>query len=232
MTEHDGSRGLRAVKVIPGGCANSGQRSIEGLDGLVIALSRRAPRSPTTRSARCRLPCRFGLTLTGDLRRQRRSRGHPDRAQGGPDGRRSHGTRGAVGRRAREVDQLSGKGTADGDGQRGAFHAIRLARAATRRLSVKFQGCYDGWHAAVALNVISLRVVGQPDRFPREPGGGPKQIVLPFNDSSAAPLFEAQSGDIAAVILEPIPITSGRPPAAGFLETLRSCACAWNGPYL
>jgi len=45
-------------------------------------------------------------------------------------------------------------------GSEATFHALRLSRAVTgRRLVVKFQGCYHGWHDSVSLNVISA-----PDR--------------------------------------------------------------------
>ena len=45
-------------------------------------------------------------------------------------------------------------------GSEATFHALRLSRAVTgRRLVVKFQGCYHGWHDSVSLNVIST-----PDR--------------------------------------------------------------------
>ena len=41
-------------------------------------------------------------------------------------------------------------------GSEATFHALRLARTATgRRHVIKFQGCYHGWHDAVAMNVIS-----------------------------------------------------------------------------
>ena len=48
-------------------------------------------------------------------------------------------------------------------GSEATYHAIRLARAATgRRVIVKFQGCYHGWHDYTAANVIS-----RPDRARR-----------------------------------------------------------------
>ena len=52
---------------------------------------------------------------------------------------------------------------------------MRVARAATgRRHIVKFQGCYHGWHDAVAMNVISpAEHVGQRDPLSQgRPAGG------------------------------------------------------------
>src|SRR5262249_38038250 len=41
-------------------------------------------------------------------------------------------------------------------GSEATYHAIRVSRAATgRRILVKFQGGYHGWHDYVAANVIS-----------------------------------------------------------------------------
>ena len=50
-------------------------------------------------------------------------------------------------------------------GSEATFHALRVARAATgRRHVIKFQGCYHGWHDAVAMNVISpAESVGRQD---------------------------------------------------------------------
>src|SRR5512147_852684 len=41
-------------------------------------------------------------------------------------------------------------------GSEATYQAIRLARAVTgRKKIIKFQGCYHGWHDAVAMNVIT-----------------------------------------------------------------------------
>ena len=56
------------------------------------------------------------------------------------------------------------------------FHAIRLSRTATgRRLIVKFQGCYHGWHDAVAMNVISPRS-GSVRKDPLSRGSCPRSL--------------------------------------------------------
>lgn len=113
-------------------------------------------------------------------------------------------------------------------GSEATFHALRVSRAATgRRLVVKFQGCYHGWHDSVSLNVIS-----RPDRVgardPISTGILPEvldaTLVLPFNDVAALRATFAEHGhDIAAVILEPVPHNVGcLLPDQTFLEALRA----------
>ena len=145
----------RAVRVIPGG-VNSGQRQLQGIADLgVVAASGR--RSPTSAVASTR-------TIT--RRSARRSPGHAD-----------PGVDRAFAETARRID-IMGVGITDLEvelaeklveivpsfervlltltGTEATFHAVRLARAATgRQMLVKFQGCYHGWHDAVAMNVIS-----------------------------------------------------------------------------
>ncbi len=112
-------------------------------------------------------------------------------------------------------------------GSEATFSAIRLARAVTgRRQIVKFQGCYHGWHDAVAMNVISAPdKVGQKD--PLSAGMTPEviddTIVLPFNDVEEATQTLRDRGEqIAAVILEPIPHNIGCVlPRPEFLTCLR-----------
>jgi glutamate-1-semialdehyde-2,1-aminomutase len=113
-------------------------------------------------------------------------------------------------------------------GTEATMQAVRLARAATgRRYLVKFQGCFHGWHDAVARNVIS-----PPDRaYGRDPLSAgilddalDATLVAEFNDlGSVEELFERYPDQIAAVILEPVPHNVGALlPQPGFLEGLRS----------
>jgi glutamate-1-semialdehyde 2,1-aminomutase len=112
-------------------------------------------------------------------------------------------------------------------GSEATFQAIRVSRRATgRKLLVKFQGCYHGWHDYVAANVIS-----RADRMgtidPISTGVLPQALewlaVLPFNDVDALESFMARQGDeVAAVILEPVIHTIGCVPAsAEFVAALR-----------
>jgi glutamate-1-semialdehyde 2,1-aminomutase len=117
-------------------------------------------------------------------------------------------------------------------GSEATFHAIRVARAATgRRLLVKFQGCYHGWHDYVAANVITA-----PERLgtldPSSAGVLPQALewlrVLPFNDVAAFDALMAHEGhDVAAVILEPVIHTIGCVlPTPEFLGALRRTTSA------
>ena len=101
---------------------------------------------------------------------------------------------------------------------------------------MKFQGCYHGWHDAVAMNVIS-----SPDRLGRKDPISDgilrevldSTIVVPFNDSEAVErTFESYEGRLAAVILEPLVHTIGCIlPLPGFLRRLREL-CTAHGTVL
>ncbi len=112
-------------------------------------------------------------------------------------------------------------------GSEATYHAIRVSRAATgRRLLVKFQGCYHGWHDYVAANVISRpEAVGGIDPISKGilPQALDSLIVLPFNDVQALETTMRERGaDIAAVILEPVIHTIGCVvPSQAFMDALR-----------
>lgn len=112
-------------------------------------------------------------------------------------------------------------------GSEATYFALRLARAATgRQKIIKFQGCYHGWHDAVAMNVISASdKVGQKDLLSAgmTPEVVDNTIVLPFNNVEAVRETIAAEGDaIAAVILELIPHNIGCVlPHPQFLQALR-----------
>src|SRR5690606_20899001 len=112
-------------------------------------------------------------------------------------------------------------------GSESTFQAVRLARAVTGRpYLVKFQGCFHGWHDAVARNVIS-----PPERaYDRDPLSAgildeavDATLIAEFNDlDSVAELFRRHPDQIAAVILEPVPHNVGALlPEQAFLEGLR-----------
>ncbi|MEV0587836.1 aspartate aminotransferase family protein [Nonomuraea sp. NPDC050310] len=217
----------RASRVIPGG-VNSGQRNVPGLSELVIAEAAGARFRDQDGREYVDYHAAFGPPLLG----------HND-----PD------VSAAVAEAGRTLD-LCGVGVTSGEielaetlaelvpgiekvlltstGSEATFHALRVARAATgRRLVVKFQGCYHGWHDAVSLNVISA-----PDRVgghdPISTGILPEvldaTLVLPFNDVEALRRAFAEHGaDIAAVIVEPVPHNVGALlPEQPFLEALRA----------
>lgn len=216
----------RARSVMPGG-VNSGQRSIPGLEDLVITHAKGSRFQDDTGKEYIDFHAAFGPPILG----------HND-----PD------VAAAVAHAARTVD-LCGVGVTDAEvqlaevlvdlvpsiekvlltstGSEATFHALRVARAATgRRLVVKFQGCYHGWHDSVSLNVISAPGrVGRHD--PISAGILPEvleaTLVLPFNDEEAVRrTFEDHGNDIAAVIVEPVPHNVGcLLPTPSFLQTLR-----------
>jgi glutamate-1-semialdehyde 2,1-aminomutase len=124
-----------------------------------------------------------------------------------------------------------------GTGSEATFHALRVARAATgRRNVIKLQGCYHGWHDSVAMNVIT----------PAEHMGGKHPLsqgilqevldattVLPYNDADAVErTLVERPGEVAALILEPIPHNIGTVlPKPGYLERLRAL-CTEHGVVL
>lgn len=117
-------------------------------------------------------------------------------------------------------------------GTEATYHAIRLARAVTgRRKLIKFQGCYHGAHDAVLMNIITpLERLGQKDVAT---AGATSQVVddtliCDFNDlDSVESAIRSHPGDVAAIILEPIPHNVGcLMPQSGFLEGLRKIADA------
>jgi glutamate-1-semialdehyde 2,1-aminomutase len=217
----------RAAAVIPGG-VNSGQRRIPGLEHLVVTATSGSTFTDAEGRTYTDYHAAFGPPLLG----------HND-----PD------VDGAVAAAARSVG-LMGVGVTPIEielaerlcalvpsvervlltetGSEATFHAIRVSRAATgRRHVIKFQGCYHGWHDAVAMNVISLpENVGRHD--PLSKGVLPEvteaTIVCRFNDADDVERALADH-DVAAIILEPIPHNIGAVlPEPGFLERLRELA--------
>jgi glutamate-1-semialdehyde 2,1-aminomutase len=111
-------------------------------------------------------------------------------------------------------------------GTEATMSAIRLARAATgRKLIVKFEGCYHGHADGLLVKAGSgVATFGIPGS-----AGVPDEIVhltlaLPYNDLAAIEAaFAAHSGQIAAIIIEPIVGNAGCiPPAPGYLAGLRT----------
>ncbi|MDA4124718.1 MAG: aspartate aminotransferase family protein [Thaumarchaeota archaeon] len=117
-------------------------------------------------------------------------------------------------------------------GLEGTMHAVRLAKAFTgRRKILKFEGCYHGSHDAVLVSVKPTRRRAGNPRHPEQvpSSSGLNQdlvestLVAPFNDLEAAQEIAARSRqELAAIILEPVPMNMGLiPPQPGFLEGLR-----------
>ena len=107
-------------------------------------------------------------------------------------------------------------------GTEATMSALRLARACTERsLIVKFDGGYHGHSDSLLVQagsgVVTLGLSDSPG-VPENLAEG--TVSIPFNDlSSLEAAFEKYSGQIGAVILEPVPGNMGIvPPREGFLE--------------
>jgi glutamate-1-semialdehyde 2,1-aminomutase len=117
-------------------------------------------------------------------------------------------------------------------GTEATMSAIRLARAFTGRDKiVKFEGCYHGHADSFLIKAGSgAMTLGIPDSPGVTRATGNDTLTAQFNDlNSVHQLVNAHPGQIACVIVEPVVGNMGCvPPAAGFLEGLRSL-CTKNG---
>ena len=216
----------RARSVIPGG-VNSGQRKVPGLEDLVVTATAGATFTDNRSKTFVDFHSAFGPPLLGH------NDPDVDAAVAGTTRRLALMGVGVTEDEILLAEDLSRlipsmeKVLLTSTGSEATFHALRVARAATgRRLVVKFQGCYHGWHDSVSMNVIS-----SPDRVgttdPISTGILPEvldaTLVLPFNDSDAVRRAFAEHGaDIAAVIVEPVPHNVGcLLPTGSFLQDLR-----------
>lgn len=104
--------------------------------------------------------------------------------------------------------------------------ALRLARAATGRAKfLKFEGHYHGWDDSVLVSYHPNRE--DPTSTPVPVGAGQRKndtaVIAQWNDKeSVLAAFEANRGEISAILYEPLLANSGCiPPEPGFLEFLR-----------
>ena len=110
-------------------------------------------------------------------------------------------------------------------GTEAVMSALRLARGATGRSKIiKFAGCYHGHSDSMLVKAGSGALTGgAPDS-----AGVPKEmaedtLTADYNDlGSVRTLLEANEGQVAAVIVEPVAANMGVvPPKPGFLQGLR-----------
>ena len=120
-------------------------------------------------------------------------------------------------------------------GTEAVMSALRAARGFTRRDKiVKFAGCYHGHTDAMLVQAGSgLMTQGIPGSAGVPAGCTMDTLTAAYNDlDSVRALFEANPGQIAAVIVEPVGANMGVvPPREGFLEGLRAL-CDENGALL
>ena len=113
-------------------------------------------------------------------------------------------------------------------GTEATMSAIRLARGYTRRDKfIKFEGNYHGHGDSFLISAGSGAVtMGSPDSPGVTKGTAKDTLLAPFNDLAAVKtLVEANKGEVAAIILEPVAGNMGLVlPKEGFLKGLREIA--------
>jgi glutamate-1-semialdehyde 2,1-aminomutase len=109
-------------------------------------------------------------------------------------------------------------------GTEACMSAIRLARGFTHRDKIiKFDGCYHGHADSLLVKAGSGALTfGHPDSAGVPAAFTQHTIVLPYNDLEAVKAaFAANPGQIAGIILEPVPGNAGLYlPRPGYLEGL------------
>ncbi len=120
-------------------------------------------------------------------------------------------------------------------GTEAVMSALRLARGATGREKViKFEGCYHGHCDCMLVNAGSSALAGgRPSSAGVPAGAAQDTLTAQFNDlDSVAALLEANRGQVAAVIVEPVAANMGVVgPAPAFLPGLRDL-CDRHGALL
>ena len=109
-------------------------------------------------------------------------------------------------------------------GTEATMSAIRLARGFTKRDKIiKFDGCYHGHADSLLVRAGSGALTfGNPDSAGVPAAFTQHTIVLPYNDLDAVTAaFAANPGQIAGIIVEPVPGNAGLYlPKPGYLEGL------------
>src|SRR5690606_3224990 len=110
-------------------------------------------------------------------------------------------------------------------GTEACMSAVRLARGYTKReKTIKFAGCYHGHSDAFLIQAGSGAVTFGTPNSPGVTQGTAKDTLLAnYNDlNQVRDIVEANKGEIACIILEPVAGNMGCiPPKPGFLEGLR-----------
>ena len=120
-------------------------------------------------------------------------------------------------------------------GTEATMSAVRAARGYTGRAKfIKFEGCYHGHGDAFLIRAGSgMLTHGAPSSPGVTEGAAADTLVAVYNDiASVRELFDANDGEIAAVIIEPIAGNMGVVPSTpAFLRELREL-CSAHGAVL
>ncbi len=120
-------------------------------------------------------------------------------------------------------------------GTEACMSAIRLARGYTNRDKIiKFKGCYHGHSDSFLIQAGSGAITfGAPNSPGVTQGTAQDTLLAQYNNlESVKQLFEANSNQIAAIIVEPVAGNMGCiPPQEGFLKGLRTL-CSTNNAVL
>ncbi|WHT74078.1 glutamate-1-semialdehyde 2,1-aminomutase [Myroides odoratimimus] len=120
-------------------------------------------------------------------------------------------------------------------GTEACMSAIRLARGYTdREKIIKFKGCYHGHSDSFLISAGSGAVTFGSPNSPGVTAGTAKDTLLAdYNNlSNVESILEANKGEVAAIIIEPVAGNMGCvPPAKGFLKGLRAL-CDKHGTLL
>jgi glutamate-1-semialdehyde 2,1-aminomutase len=115
-------------------------------------------------------------------------------------------------------------------GTEAVMSALRVARAATGRSKIlKFEGCYHGHTDSMLLRAGSgLAEAPLPDSAGLAPDVVQETLVAPLDDEAALEaMFARHGGEIAAVIVEPLPANYGLlPQRAQYLASIARTARA------
>lgn len=120
-------------------------------------------------------------------------------------------------------------------GTEATMSCVRLARGFTGRDKIlKFEGCYHGHVDSLLVKAGSGALThGTPDSAGVPQALAALTVTIPFNDPDALrAAFHANSRELAAVILEPVPANAGLYlPEPGFLEEIHRL-CTEQGTVL
>ncbi len=120
-------------------------------------------------------------------------------------------------------------------GTEACMSAVRLARGYTNREKIiKFRGCYHGHSDSFLIAAGSgLSTFGVPSSPGVTKGTAQDTLLANYNDiDSVKELFNANKGEIACIIVEPVAGNMGCvPPVNNFLQKLRAI-CDENGTLL